>query len=331
MTTQSPGVIPVVETVTDAPWLNCDNAHLAALQQFYGVSEPSAAMGLQWSFELRTTDEVPVTLRVPVLDSIARETGLVFERRQLPLPGYYDDVAALVAEGTPLIVYGDAFHMPWLPYFGNDSSAHPTILAGVTDDAFHIVETYTNSTPWGRVVPGPARVPRPEFEKLVAALGPGQRGEVLFLVSRVPANPTDPADALRANAEAVLRQVGERGDMATYAQWARDNATDPEAMGRYDLGCWEVTRARSCHSVWLGRLAGTRPDLLPADLAQRFHEEIDLPWRRASQFAFVNSQRVAKGAKPSTASFDLVAGRLADAETAFARDLLTHLDAKGAV
>ncbi|MEV7190828.1 hypothetical protein AB0N81_03335 [Streptomyces sp. NPDC093510] len=329
MTTQTAGVIPVSETVTDAPWLNCDNAHLAALQQFHGAADPSAAMGLQWSFELRSTDEVPVTLRVPVLESIARETGLVFDRRQIALPGYYEAVTALVADGTPLIVYGDAFHMPWLPYFGNDSSAHPTILAGVTGDTFHIVEAYTNSTPWGRVVPGPAQVTRAEYEKLVEALGPGQLGEVISLSSRGTARPTPPAEALRANAETILRLVGERGDLHAYAQWARDHADDTDAMARYDLGCWEVTRARSCHSAWLTRLAEARPELVPAGLARRFHEEIDLPWRRASQFAFVNAQRVAKGAKSSTASFDLLDSRLAAAEATFARDLLAHLDGEG--
>ncbi|MEV4556230.1 hypothetical protein AB0K51_04435 [Kitasatospora sp. NPDC049285] len=316
-------------TVTDAPWLNCDNAHLAALQQFYGVADPSAAVGLQWAFELRSVDEVPVTLRVPVLESIARESGLVFERRRIPLPGYYDQLADTLAGGTPVIVYGDAFHMPWLPYFGNDSSAHPTILVGLDDTQCRIVEAYQNSTPWGRVVPGPATVTRAEYEKLVEALGPEQRGETIALAARREAEPTDPAAALRANAEGILATVGDRGDLAAYTAWARAEAGDPVATARYDLGCWEVTRARSCHAVWLRRLSDRRPDLVPDDIARRFHEEIDLGWRRASQFAFVNAQRVAKGARPSTASVDLLDGHLAAAETDFAETLLAHLDRTG--
>jgi hypothetical protein len=94
----------VAATVVDAPWLNCDNAHLAALSQFYGAARPSDAMGLQWAFELRSTDQVPATLRVPVLESIARETGLVFSRRRIALPAYYDELAVLLAAGTPVII-----------------------------------------------------------------------------------------------------------------------------------------------------------------------------------------------------------------------------------
>ncbi|MBK3569777.1 BtrH N-terminal domain-containing protein [Streptomyces sp. MBT62] len=316
--------------VPDAPWLNCDNAHLAALQQFYGVPTPSAAVGMQWSFALPSTDAVPVTLRVPVLEAVALETGLVLERQRLDDgPGYYDAVRALLAEGTPLIIYGDAFHMPWLPYFGHDSSAHPTVLVGATDEEFHLVEAYTNSTPWGKVVPGPARVSRAEFEKLVEALPPGQRGEIIALTGRCTARPANPAGTLRANARSILDRVGEHGDLTAYAEWAREHAADARAMALYDLGCWEVTRARSCHAVWLGRLSDTCPELLPPGLVRRFHEEIDLVWRRASQFAFVNAQRVAKGAKPSFVSPDLLSGRLAEAELSFARDLLARLDACG--
>jgi hypothetical protein len=320
------GIVAVAETVPDAPWLNCDNAHLAALLQFYGAADPSGPMGQQWGFALRSTAEVPVTLGLPVLTAIERETGLVFDRRQVPMAEYHETVEATTAAGTPMIIYGDAFHMPWLPYFGNDSSAHPTILAGVSaGEKFHIVEAYTNSTPWGRVVPGPATVTRAEFDTLVEALHPAQRGEVISLSARRAADPRPLREILRANADGVLARVRDAGDMAAFAGWARGHAGDATAMALYDLGCWEVTRARSCHASWLRRVAGAVPGALPEGFADRFAAEVDLPWRRVSQFAFVNAQRVARGARPATASMELVE-QLAVAEVALAGELARHLD-----
>ncbi|MEU8001118.1 hypothetical protein AB0B66_08170 [Catellatospora sp. NPDC049111] len=320
-------VCEVSGTVPDAPWLNCDNAHLAALMQFYGAAAPSAPMGMQWHFALPTTEQVPVTLRVAVLDAIAAETGIVFDRHRVPIDRYYDTVAASTAAGVPLIVYGDAFHMPWLPYFGNDSSAHPTILAGVVDDGetFHLVEAYTNSTPWGRVVPGPASVTRQQFQTLVEALPEPQRGEVIVLRERGSARPHDPADMLRANAEGILRHVEQGGELARYAEWGRAAIGERAAADLFDLGCWEVTRARSCHASWLVRLAADRPDLVTEELARRFATEVDEPWRRVSQFAFVNAQRVARGSRPAVSAADLIADRLVAAEVRFAYDLLEHL------
>lgn len=324
MTAETTAVLGVSGTLPDAPFLNCDNAHLAALQQFYGAASPADPMGSQWYFRLRTPDQVPETLRVPVLDAIAAMTGLVFERGQLPMPEYYDRVREMVAGGTPLIFYGDAYHMPWLPYFGNDSSAHPTVLHGVTGgELFHVVEAYTNSTPWGRVVPGPATVTREEFRTLVEALGPEQIGEVIWLRTRREPAPPDPVDVLRSNAEAIEDRIGHHGDLAGWAQWGRDNADGPETAALFDLGCWEVNRARSCHAAWLRRLAASSPRLLPPEMAERFAAEIAAPWQRVSQFAYVNAQRVRKGSRPSTASCDLIDG-LTSAETSFAHRLLAR-------
>lgn len=317
----------VAETVPDAPHLNCDNAHLAALQQFYDAPSPSAPMGSQWSFELQDDSLVPVTLRQPVLEAIADHSGLVFRREQLPEGSYHDLLAASLREGRPLIVYGDSLHMPWLPYYGHESAPHPVVLDGVAEDGsvFHVVEAYTNTTPNGPVVPGPAVVERADFDKLVSALEDDRRGEVIWLVDRRRPTPPPPLESMRANAESVLRTVEGEGQLAELGRRGRDAQTDVTALAEFDLGCWEMTRARSCHAVWLDRLARSSPEALPLGLAERFAVQIAEPWRRVSQFAFLAHQRALRGSRVPTTSFDLLEGDLPAAEVAFANALLEHL------
>lgn len=320
--------LDVNETVRDAQFLNCDNAHLAAVLQFYGARDPSAPMGEQWYFELRMDTLVPVTARVPVLEAIARHSGVVLTRTQIPAERYHETLAAFIRDGHPVIIYGDSIDMPWLPYFGNESSPHPTLVDGIADDwsQVRVVEAYTNTTPDGPVIPGPAFVSRVDFDTLVAALPPERRGEVIVFDGRQDPDPVPPADTLRANAHAISVHVGELDELRTFAERGRAAAADLSAMASFDLGCWEVTRARSCHERWLGRLSAADPGLVPATLVEQFATDIADPWRRVSQFAFIAAQRLRRGAAVPTVSFELISDHLADAELRFAGALLRRLD-----
>lgn len=288
-------------------------------------------MGAQWHFGLREDSLVPVTVCAPILHIIARYTGLVLRRYQIPLDSYYDEITESILAGDPVIVYGDSILMPWLPYFGYESAPHPTIVDGISDDGseVHIVEAYTNKTPNGAVVPRRTTVSRREFDLLLKALPPEQRGEVIAYQGRCEPDPVDPKETLRANAEAILQSGVGRGEFCEFAARGRAASRDAEAMARFDLGCWEMTRARSCHAVWLARLAAASPELISPALAERFAAEVAEPWKRVSQFAFLAHQRVLRGSPPPPTSFEMLERQIPEAETQFATALLDHLEKVG--
>jgi hypothetical protein len=320
----------VAAEVPDAPWLNCDNAHIAALVQHFGWDAASEPMGCQWYFSFSPSVPVPTLTRIPVLDAVAQLTGQVYRRHQVPIERYADEMAEMLASGRPFIAYGDSYHMPWLPYFGWEASPHPFIIEGVeADGTVLIVEAYTNSTPKGKVIPGPARVTADDFGTLLRALPPDRAGEVITLESRREPAELDVIATLEANARAIVQSVRDGRELTAFAAQGRASVTDVAEMARFDLSCWEVMRARCCHSAWLARLAGRRPEIMPASLAREFETTIAESWRRASQFAFIGSQRLKRGSPVPSASFDLIEGALTDAETAFGEKLLGHVGLAG--
>jgi hypothetical protein len=98
-------------------------------------------------------------------------------------------------------------------------------------------------------------------------------------------------------------------------------------MARFDLGCWEMTRARSCHAAWLARLSAQSPALITPELAERFAGEVAGPWKRVSQFAFLAHQRLLRGSVPPPTCFEMIE-QVSMAEIGFATALLDSL--KGA-
>lgn len=319
-TAPTTSVSPVVE---DAPYLNCDNAHLTALLQFYGVTDPSGPVACQWAVALDPARPlVPATLRAPVLEAIAAETGLVFRREQIPLDRYWPWADAVLAEGTPFIAYGESSLMPWLPYFGNEVGAHPVIVEGREGDDFVVVEAYTNVTPWGPVVPGRYRVPVEEMRSLVHELDPRQRGEVIVLDGRTTPAPRSVTEHLRDNAASILATVRDESALAVFAERGRASVGDVAAMQQFDLGCWELARARGAHAVWLRRLVDREPTALPVGIVERFEQQIAAAWRKASQFAFVASQRAQREVFQVPASCDLIEVQIATAEAELAAEML---------
>lgn len=318
--------IGVNNAIEDAPTLNCDHASLTALLQFYGLPDPSTPIGSQWHFRLKRPHQLPGTMRVPVLRSIARETGFGFTQRQLEFPRFYDDVLNLVRRGVPVIVYGNQFNMPWVPYFQNEPASHPFIIDGIDGtDQVHVLEAYLNNSDWGPCNPSEQWISRALLSKAVETLDGPLRGRIMHFRKRVEADPVELATQLTDNAAAIEEALDQRDEFRRFSRRGRRQATDVESMKVFDLACWEMTRSRACHLRWLRRNVG-RPGALHADAVERFATEIADPWQRVSQFAHIGFKRVEMGARPPAVSFDLIANDLAEAELAFAREILADAD-----
>lgn len=321
-------VIGVSHEIEDSPTLNCDHANLSALMQFYGEPVPTTAFGCQWHFGLRGPDELPDTLRVPTLEAIRRQTGFVFADRILADDDFVDTVVGLVEGGVPVMVYGNQFHMHWVPYYQHEVASHPFIVDGLDGpDRFHVLEAYRNTSDWGDCLPVELWIDRDTLVTAVSTLEGPLHDRVLYLSGRVDPVDVDLLDHVVANAEGLAARVGEAGELAAFAERARASARDLPAVKLFDLACWEVIRARSCHLRWLERVAAV-DDRLPQALVERFTTEVVTPWQRVSQFAHIGFKRVEAGSRPPQVSFDMIE-QLAGVEVALSQEVAATVGQAG--
>jgi hypothetical protein len=321
VSTTEPFTLGVSEIIDDTTNLNCDNANVSALAQYYGVKEPSSPVGCQWHFSLPRPGRLPSILRLPTLRAFAARTGLVFRRARVGTDGYYDRVRDLVRGGVPVMVYGNQFNMKWVPYYRNEVASHPFIVDGLGAGRYHVLEAYQNNSDWGECSPTELWISDEELAEAVETLDGPLSGVVIYLSGRREPVDVDPMADIRTNAAAILRGVGERGGLGAFSRRFRRQATDKQAMKLYDLSCWELTRSRSCHLRWL-RLQSAVDGRIPTELVDRFEAEVVLPWRRALQFAHLGFKRVEAGARPPMVSFDLIEKDITAAEVSLAREML---------
>jgi hypothetical protein len=324
MSTTEPFTLRVSEIIDDAANLNCDNANVSALAQYYGVKEPSSPVGCQWHFSLPRPGQLPPILRTPTLRAFAARTGLVFRRSRPGFEGYYDRLWSLVRSGVPVMVYGNQYNMKWVPYYRNDAASHPFIVDGLDSGRFHALEAYSNNTDWGECSPSELWITDEELADAIETVEGPLQGIMIYLFRRREPVEVDPISDIRANAADILRSVGERGGLGAFSRRYRRQSTDWQAMKLYDLSCWDLTRSRSCHLRWL-RLQSAVNDRIPADLVDHFEAEVVLPWHRALQFAHLGFKRVQAGARPPMVSFDMLEKDIAAAEVSLAREMLDRV------
>src|ERR1700690_28101 len=238
MSVTEPFTLGVSEIIDDAANLNCDNANVSALAQYYGVKEPSSPVGCQWHFSLPRAGHLPPILRTPTLRAFAERGGLVFRRSRPGFERYYDRLRSLVRGGVPVMVYGNQFNMKWVPYYRNDVASHPFIIDGIGPGRFHALEAYWNNTDWGECSPSSLWITDEELAEATETLEGPLRGIMIYLRGRREPAEADPGSDIRANAAGILRSVGERDGLGTFSRRFRRQSADWAAMKLYDLSCW---------------------------------------------------------------------------------------------
>ncbi|HEX5116507.1 MAG TPA: BtrH N-terminal domain-containing protein [Pseudonocardiaceae bacterium] len=206
--------------------------------------------------------------------------------------------------GRPVIVVGDAYHLPWLPYHGHEHMDHGFVLTGVRNGVLLAVDPYDNATEWGKATPLATELPAGQLD---AALADG-RWAVLEPAERTDPEPPDNAAAIVAAA-----------DGGVYGRFLDGHAKAGLAeLHNLSLQCWLLARSRGLHARWLAADSKST-----SDVSTRFIDHVVPAWQRASELAYVALRRVRSGRRAPTAVLDAVR-TAADGEVRLARELLRH-------
>ncbi|MGI5499282.1 hypothetical protein [Lentzea sp. CA-135723] len=301
----------------DSPFLDCVSDDLALLLAQAGADDVRTPFASRWKFCLIEDSAGPPRLNLPSRDQdpwLATRTGF--------LPRWRDvggDVAAAVQAwhtelraGRAVLVVGDAFHMPWLPYHRNEHMAHGFVVEGMDslgEPVLHVVDPYDNATAYGRAAPVTTKI---GLADVALALGGGSWA-VLDRVGEP--TPVDVPHQVRTNAEGILAAHRD-GSFARLSDGHAD--LDREAVDNLALQVWLLVRDRSLHRLWLVDVRAELRRIGLEDLPARFEAELVPAWRKASEMAYVATRRVHAGRAAPRSVLDAVR-TAAEHETAVAR------------
>lgn len=294
----------------DSAYLDCLNDNLAVLLDHLGVADVRTPFACQWYFDFDADDRagMPILERVPVEELIRRQTGCAIQRFRFDGSPFAQACDVLVQSGRPVVIFGDAYFAPWLPYFGHEHMEHSFIVDGISDDKrlLHVVDAYYNRTEWGEALPTETYLPASALECIVQALDTPNAGSFLALVVEGRPQALDLAALLRNNAEQILAQVRDRELIRRFSRHYAARLDDVAAVKRFTLACWLVARTRALHGLWLADLARDHPGLLDAQFPELFAQDVVAPWQRVSEFAYILFRRVSQGRRAPDACFGML-------------------------
>ncbi|MGW1196718.1 hypothetical protein ACWD4B_12890 [Streptomyces sp. NPDC002536] len=264
--------------------LDCMQANLAVLADHHHGPAAHLELGAELVFrpDPAGDDDALPTVEPSLddhLDRARRLLGLVPQERAEGIAG------AELAErahrhGTAVYAVADAYHLPWVPYFGRRHMEHSMLVApDPAGDGVVVSDAYRNVTQWGAAESGQWTLGRAEF---AAALPDGARTAVLTAEGALPS-----ARPAVTHADATVRDRY----LARYAGH-RDRAT---ALSRLCLETWLLTRARALH-LHYRRAAGlaTHPGA----------EQHVRDWQLLAEQVFVAHRRVERGRAEPRAVLD---------------------------
>ena len=294
----------------DSADLDCVCDNVALLLAHAGVADVRTPFALDWRFDLIDGSGGLPRLDLPPADLpelLAQRTGFTLEWRHIrTLEEAVAEWRDALGRGEPVLVVGDAFDLPWVPYHGRKHLDHGFVIEGLEDGVAHVVDAYDNVTQWGRAAPLATTVP---VDDLAAALEDGS----WTLLTRVgAATPVDLGDRLADNAAAIL----EADANGSYRRFVEAHfELDEPTLDNLTLQTWLLARNRSLHAHWLA----DQEEL--GDLPERFETQVVAAWRRAAETAYMALRRVSAGRQPPPAALQAAEAAVA-AEPALAAELL---------
>jgi Butirosin biosynthesis protein H, N-terminal len=304
----------------DSADLDCVCDNVALLLAHAGVEDVRTPFAIDWRFDLVAGSEGLPRLDLPpaaLPELLAERTGFTLEWRPVgALDEAVADWRAALNRGEPVLVVGDAYDLPWVPYHGQKHLRHGFVVEGIEDGIAHVADAYDNVTQWGRAEPLATTLP---VEDLAAAL---REGEWTLLRRVGTAAPVDVGERLAANAAAILVAEAD-GSYRRFLEAHRE--PDEPSLDNLTLQTWLLARNRALHGRWLGDQAAALAALGLADLPERFEAEIVAAWRRAAETSYMALRRVSAGRRPPPAA-QAAAEAAAAAEPALAAEL-THSSA----
>ncbi len=298
-------------TDSDSAYLDCLNDNLAVLLDHLGAPDTRTPFACQWYFDFdpADADHGPILANLSVEDLIREQTGCTLHKYQFERGRAVEQCSTFVKDGQPVLVFGDAYLMPWLPYFGREHMEHSFIVDGISADhkLLHIVDAYTNRTEWGMAAPTETCLPALGLEPITQDFDSPHRGSFWIMQQTATATPADVGALLKRNAEQMRVQARSDGPLALFCQHYAQAITDVPAVKAFTLACWLVARARAYHQLWLSDIARAQPDLLDQRFVDLFAQDVVQPWQRVSEFAYILFRRVSQGRKPPDTCFQMLA------------------------
>ncbi|CAN3983726.1 hypothetical protein [Kitasatospora purpeofusca] len=243
----SPGTTRTLPPALPYELFDCLQVNLAVLADRWHGAGTHLGLGAALRFAPVTgADGLPTVARTVEQHLADARSALGIEVRSL----HRTSGAAGIPPAEGCYVVADAYHLPWVPYFGQRHMEHSFLAEAAGEDGVSgrpgvsVVDGYHNETPWGSARPGRwslsaedllAAVPGPA---LVAELAPAAGG---------PGAVAATADL--AGAGAVDAYVD------AYARHPDRNA----ALGRLTLETWFLARSRRLHAAFLAA-SGAAPD-----------------------------------------------------------------------
>jgi len=225
------------------------------------------------------------------LAEIAPRLGLAVLGRQtadggelLPTPGRY--------------VVADAFHLPWVPYFGQRHMEHSFLLEPGPDGAgVTVVDGYHNETRWGIARP----VGRVLDRAALAAAVPGPASAVTF------------GPGAYVPADEPVHDLAEAEEMAGYVAAYAEHLDRPAALQALTLETWLLARSRALHV----RFLQTRGLLAPDSAAETAALAHVRAWESLAEATYLSSRRVERARPENRRLYELLADQLQGDRTLF--------------
>ncbi|MFB0840126.1 hypothetical protein ACETK3_19245 [Arthrobacter sp. E44] len=179
---------------------------------------------------------------------------------------------------------GDAYDLPWVPYFGHEHMQHGFVVVGVEGSTLRVVDPYDNVTRWGRAVPVTVRVGLHEVERALTA------GSWATLEEVGRRRDVSVADIVARNCKVMSSDAtadNVRRFLTSYDELTR------ESLQNLTLQTWLLTRDRELHSRWLFDVANVYP---PADdLARVLADQVVPQWKKAQELSYIALRRAEGG------------------------------------
>lgn len=258
--------LPATGTVA-CELFDCLQVNLAVLADRLHGDGTHVRLGATLRFRPRPGDQGLPTVE-PSLDlqlaDAERALGLKARHRRTTRT-----VTALVP-GTVHYVVADAYHLPWVPYFGQRHLEHSFLLEELSDGTAFVIDGYHTETPWGSARPC---------------------GHVLDRSALASALP-DPALVVTFEPASCLPVLGPEQDTAgaeaveAYVTAYAGHPDQLAALHQLTLESWLLARSRKLHSRFL-EARGTLPEGAPAHSHVRdweaLSESVYMAYRRAER------------------------------------------------
>jgi hypothetical protein len=310
----------------DSHLLDCIEDNVAVLLRHAGVSEVRTPFACEWHFAFTVERPMPSLHRSTLDARVERFTARRLRRATLA-EDCVEQCRRLLPEAQALLLFGDAYFMPWLPYFGADHLEHSFLVDAVSNDGHvRVVDAYCNRTEWGDARPVEAWVPARALAKIVGALQTENRGHFITLEPLSHSRSVSAEEVLRDNARHMLRALSGEDALRAFATYYDSRAEEAASVKQFVLACWLAVRSRALHGLWLWDVSRAHPELLPPGFAERFRLEVLRPWERVNEFAYVLWRRISQGKRAVRSCFELLANGVHVGEWTLARELSAHLE-----